>query len=88
LSSKLKDNSNNISSSSNSSLKNEPNYDIFIRKSNDGGKTFDKEINLSNNSGFSEHPHLAVYGNNVYAIWIDNDISANNSKEILDLLHN
>src|SRR6185312_13000069 len=67
LSSKLKDNSNNISSSSNSSLKNEPNYDIFIRKSNDGGKTFGKEINLSNNSGFSEHPHLAVYGNNVYA---------------------
>jgi len=79
LSSKLKDNSNNISSSSNSSLKNEPNYDIFIRKSNDGGKTFGKEINLSNNSGFSEHPHLAVYGNNVYAIWIDNDISANNN---------
>jgi len=82
LSSKLKDNSNNISSNINSSLKNEPNYDIFIRKSNDGGKTFGKEINLSNNSGFSEHPHLAVYGNNVYAIWIDNDISANNNKEI------
>src|SRR6478672_4580163 len=82
LSSKLKDNSNNISSSSNSSLKNEPNYDIFISKSNDGGKTFGKEINLSNNSGFSEHPHLAVYGNNVYAIWIDKNISANNNKEI------
>ena len=80
-SSKLKVNSNNISSS-NSSLKNEPNYDIFIRKSNDGGDTFGKEINLSNNSGFSEHPHLAVYGNNVYTIWIDNNITTSKNKEV------
>src|SRR5919202_6326651 len=32
------------------------NYDIYIRKSIDGGLTFSKQINLSNNSGFSEHP--------------------------------
>jgi hypothetical protein len=76
----IKDEFNNISSGS--SFMNGPNYDIFIKKSSDGGVTFDKEINLSNNSGFSEHPHLAVYGNNVYTIWIDNDTSTNNNKEI------
>jgi hypothetical protein len=65
-SSVIKDSRSNISSGSSSM--DEPNYDIFFRKSNDGGATFDKEINLSNNRGFSEHPHLAVYGNNVYTI--------------------
>src|SRR6476646_6989860 len=47
----IKDETNNISSSN--SFINQPNYDIFIKKSSDGGVTFDKEINLSNNSGFS-----------------------------------
>src|SRR5919108_5428962 len=37
------------------------NYDIYIKKSTDGGLTFSKEINLSNNPGFSEHPQIAVY---------------------------
>ena len=76
----IKNETNNISSSN--SFINQPNYDIFIKKSSDGGVTFDKEINLSNNSGFSEHPHLAVYGNNVYTIWLDNDTSTNYNKEI------
>jgi hypothetical protein len=31
---------------------------------------------LSNNSGFSEHPQIAAYRNNVYAIWAD-DTSGN-----------
>jgi hypothetical protein len=48
------------------------NYDIFIKNSVDNGTTFSQPINLSNNSGFSEHPQLAVYGNNVYAVWADN----------------
>ncbi len=34
----------------------ERNYDILIKKSVDGGVTFGKEINLSNNRGLSEHP--------------------------------
>ena len=76
----IKDETNNISSSN--SFINQPNYDIFIKKSSDGGVTFNKEINLSNNSGFSEHPHLSVYGNNVYTIWLDNDTSTNYNKEI------
>ncbi|MGI0001991.1 MAG: sialidase family protein, partial [Nitrososphaeraceae archaeon] len=49
-----------------------PNYDIFMKKSIDGGITFGKEINLSNNPGFSEHPQIAASGNNVYIVWIDN----------------
>jgi hypothetical protein len=51
------------------------NYDIFIKKSVDGGLTFGKEINLSNNQGFSEHPQIAVSGNNVHVAWIDNSPS-------------
>lgn len=51
------------------------NYDIFIRKSVDGGLTFGKEINLSNNPGFSEHPQIAVSGNNVFVVWIDDSPS-------------
>jgi hypothetical protein len=50
----------------------EKNYDIFIKKSIDGGLTFGKEINLSHNPGFSEHPQIAASGNNVYVVWIDN----------------
>ncbi len=47
------------------------NYDIFFRKSNDGGDTFGSSINLSNNPGFSEHPQIASVGNNIYVVWVD-----------------
>ena len=56
------------------------NYDIFIKKSVDNGTTFGSPVNLSNNPGFSEHPQIAAYDNNVYAIWAD-DSSGN--KEVL-----
>ena len=52
------------------------NYDIFIKSSKDKGTTFGSPVNLSNNSGFSEHPQIAAYDNNVYAIWAD-DTSGN-----------
>ena len=58
------------------------NYDIFIKKSTDGGLTFGKEINLSNNPGFSEHPQIAASGNNVYVVWIDNSPSIGSSEAI------
>ena len=48
------------------------NYDIFMRKSNDEGATYSDVVNLSNNTGFSEHPQIAVSGNNMYVVWIDN----------------
>lgn len=56
------------------------NYDIFIKSSNDNGTTFGSSVNLSNNSGFSEHPQIAAYDNKVYAIWAD-DTSGN--REVL-----
>ena len=59
---------------------NSVNYDIFIRISIDGGLTFGKEINLSNNPGFSEHPQIAASGNNVYVVWIDNSPSIGSSE--------
>ena len=48
------------------------NYDILLKSSNDGGQTFGEAINLSNNSGFSEHPQVAINGNNIYIVWADN----------------
>jgi hypothetical protein len=47
------------------------NYDIFFKKSNDSGDTFGSPINLSNNTGFSEHPQIASVGNNIYIVWVD-----------------
>jgi hypothetical protein len=57
------------------------NYDILLMKSVDGGVTFDKEINLSNNPGFSEHPQIAVSGGIVHVAWLDNSHSI--GKDIL-----
>jgi hypothetical protein len=56
------------------------NYDIYIKKSTDGGLTFSKEINLSKNPGFSEHPQIAISGNNVYIAWIDDTSSSSTTK--------
>ena len=56
------------------------NYDIFIKKSANNGNTFGPSINLSNNSGFSEHPQISAYKENVYVVWTDNTLG---NKEIL-----
>ena len=47
------------------------NYDIFFKKSNDNGETFSSPINLSNNTGFSEHPQIASVGDIIYIVWVD-----------------
>lgn len=60
---------------------NKTNYDILIRKSSDGGLTFGKEVNLSNNRGFSEHPQIAVSKDIVNVAWIDNSMTTN--KDVL-----
>jgi hypothetical protein len=48
------------------------NYEIFFKKSNNTGKSFEREIRLSNNSGFSEHPQMAAEDENIYVVWADN----------------
>lgn len=50
---------------------NKNNYDIFFIKSEDNGNTFSKPLNLSNNTGFSEHPQIAVANNHIYVVWED-----------------
>ena len=50
------------------------NYDIFIKRSDDRGNTFENnsQTNISNNFGFSEHPQIALSNSTVYAVWTDN----------------
>jgi hypothetical protein len=48
------------------------NYDIFFTHSSDNGNSFAPVLNLSNNSGTSELPQIAVQGNNIYVVWQDN----------------
>ncbi len=52
-------------------------YDIYFIKSTDKGKTFTDPINLSNNSGFSEHPQISVSNNSIFVVWVDNNESNN-----------
>ena len=66
----------------NGAYNNYRNYDIYIKKSIDGGLTFSKEMNLSNNPGFSEHPQIAISGNNVYVAWIDDNTLSSSSTTI------
>jgi ABC-type phosphate transport system substrate-binding protein len=56
------------------------NYDILLRSSSDGGKTFGNTTNISSNAGFSEHPQLAVSGQLVHVVWPDN---TSGSREIM-----
>jgi hypothetical protein len=63
-----------------SSSRGSTNYDIFFKKTTDGGLTFSKVINISYNAGFSQHPQIAVSGSKVYLAWTD-DTSSN--KQIL-----
>jgi hypothetical protein len=56
---------------------NEKNYEVYLKKSEDQGNTFSKAINLSNNSGFSEHPQIAVSKNGIFIVWADNTKSNN-----------
>jgi hypothetical protein len=45
---------------------------VFFAGSNDGGKTFGKEINLSSTKGGSADSQISAQGNNVYVTWWDN----------------
>ena len=53
------------------------NGDIYFRRSTDSGATFRDTINLSNDTGMSGSPQIAVSGNNVYVVWYDNRINEN-----------
>jgi hypothetical protein len=59
-----------------SNSSNYDNQDIFLTKSTDLGNSFDRIINLSNNSGNSNIPQISAVGANVYVVWLD-DFSGN-----------
>ena len=51
------------------------NFDIFFVKSTNGGNSFTKPMNLSNDPGISYQPRIATDGNNgVYVLWTDNSL--------------
>src|SRR4029453_302619 len=57
------------------------NKEVLAKRSTDGGITFSSTINVSNNTGSSESPVVALDGtNSMYVVWSD-DVSG--SKEIL-----
>ena len=43
---------------------------IVLRKSDDGGNTFEKAVSLSENYPLSFFPKITSQGNNVYATWV------------------
>jgi len=48
------------------------NYEIFLRRSTDGGATWKAPQNLSKNAGASQNPKVVSAGAYVYAAWDDN----------------
>lgn len=52
----------------NSVSDNSSNYEILVKRVDTDGMSNNDPINLSNNSGFSEHPQIAVYENYVYVV--------------------
>jgi hypothetical protein len=48
------------------------NYEIYYKRSTDGGVSWGAEIRLTNNIFFSEAPSVAVSGPIVHVVWFDN----------------
>lgn len=53
------------------------NYDILFTKSTDGGKTFSKPVNISDDKKDSGYPQIAVWKNSVYLAWTQTMTGAN-----------
>ncbi len=49
-----------------------PNWEIFYKRSTDGGLNWSANVNLSNNDSISYNPAIAVSGNYVHVVWYDN----------------
>jgi hypothetical protein len=48
------------------------NYEIYFKKSGDGGATWTTDRRLTNDAGQSYEPAIAVYGSKIYVVWADN----------------
>jgi len=59
-------------------------FDIFFASSTDSGSTFSDTINVSNNTGTSSTPQIAVdSSDNVYLAWADDTVDVSNSEILL-----
>lgn len=47
-------------------------YEVFLSKSSDSGASFHVPLDISTTAGQSGTPEIAISGNNVYAVWMDN----------------
>src|SRR4030042_2971959 len=45
------------------------NYEIYFKKSEDGGATWSANERLTNNAGDSQYPAIAADGSNIYVVW-------------------
>ena len=54
------------------------NFEIYFRKSLDGGATWQTAVRLTNNSGGSWDPDIVGYGSNFYVVW--DDVSSTNNE--------
>jgi hypothetical protein len=54
------------------------NDEIYYKRSTDGGLSWGTDIRLSNASGASEYPSVAVSGSMVHVVWEDNHDMGNN----------
>ena len=48
------------------------NTEIFFKSSNDGGSTWSSDMRLTNNGADSQESSIAMQGNNIHLVWIDN----------------
>lgn len=49
------------------------NWEVFFRRSTNGGASFDNAVNLSNNRANSSNPRIAVSGSNIYIVWANSE---------------
>ena len=57
-------------------------FEIYFKKSDDGGTTWKTTENLSNNAGFAVDPAIAVDGQNIYVVWQNYTPGIDKSDEI------
>lgn len=56
------------------------NAEVILTKSLDGGRTFEKPVNLSNSPNGSYEPEMAVNGDKVHVTWMESDFPSNEAK--------
>ncbi|VVC04596.1 BNR repeat-like domain protein [Candidatus Bilamarchaeum dharawalense] len=57
-------------------------YEIYLRKSTDGGKTWSNEIPLTNSPKWSGDPSIAAVGTQVHVVWPDGRDGSKSNSEI------